>query len=109
MNFLVRRRLGMALVVLALAAVLVSLAVLQYRWSDEISIATTERMQASLHSSLNGFREDLSRELSEICLGLEDIEQPTKAEQVSQRLQSWQRTANHSNLVTDVYFWRMMP
>src|SRR5690242_7117797 len=102
MNFLVRRRLGMALVVLALAAVLVSLAILQYRWSDEISIATTERMQAALHSSLNGFRQDLSRELSEICSALEDIGQPTNAEQVSQRLERWQGTANHSNLVADV-------
>lgn len=109
MNFLIRKRLGMVLVVLALAAVLVSLAILQYRWSNEISVATTERMQASLHTSLNSFRQDLSRELSEICSGLEDIDQPTNAEQVSARLENWQRTANHSNLVTDVYFWRVMP
>lgn len=99
----------MLLVVLALAAVLTSLAILQYRWSGEVSVATTQRMQASLHSSLNGFRQDLSRELSEICLGLDDIEQPTNAEQISQGFERWQRTANHSNLVTDVYFWRVMP
>lgn len=99
----------MVLVVLALAAVLVSLAVLQYRWSGEVSVATTQRMQAALHSSLNSFRQDLSRELSEICLGLEDIEPPTNAEQISQRLERWQRTANHSNLVVGVYFWRVLP
>src|SRR5215468_89997 len=109
MNFLIRKRLGMALVLLALAAVLVSLAILQYHWSGEVSVATTQRMETALHTSLNGFRQDLSRELSEICLGLEDIEQPTNAEQVTKRLERWQRTANHSNLVADVYFWRVRP
>lgn len=109
MNFLIRKRLGMMLVVLALAAVLVSLAILQYRWSGEVSAATTQRMEAALHNSLNSFRQDLSRELSEICVGLEDIEEPTNASQISERLERWQRTANHSNLVTDVYFWRVMP
>ena len=71
MNFLLRKRAGMALVVLVLAAVLVSLAILQYRWSVQASEAGTQRMEAALHASLSNFREDLSREFAAICLELE--------------------------------------
>ena len=109
MNFLLRKRAGMALVVLVLAAVLVSLAILQYRWSVQASEAGTQRMEAALHASLSNFREDLSREFAAICLELErssaDVSRDGKS--ISERLVLWRRTAGHPTLVADVYIWQV--
>ncbi len=60
-----KERLSSLAVVIALAAVLMVLAVLQYRWSGEVSEASTLRMEAALHSSLLGWRQDLYRELAQ--------------------------------------------
>src|SRR6266481_6539116 len=51
----------------ALAAVLVGLAVLQYRWSGQVSDATRAQMQSNLHISLMGFRQDFAREMGAVA------------------------------------------
>src|SRR5690349_20773161 len=105
MNFLLRKRAGMALVVVALAAVLVGLAVLQFRWSGELSEAATQRMQTALHSSLGNFRQDLARELAGICSGFQfngmDVSRDNKG--ISQWLERWRRTAAHPTLIANIY------
>ena len=92
---------------LALAAVLVALAFLQYRWSLEVSNATTTQMQVNLHSALLNFRQDLSAELAR--LGLEvggDPVRPIEANTLAGKLDHWRRTASQPGLVTDVYLWK---
>ncbi len=92
-----------------LAAVLVALGALQYRWSNEVSAATRSQMQSNLQSSLLGFRMDLTRELGAMCLELrsaiDDSGHATPAEIVRQ-FQHWQETAAHPALVTQIYLWR---
>jgi two-component system sensor histidine kinase SenX3 len=111
MNFLLRRRAGMAFVVLILAAVLLGLAILQFRWSGELSEAATQRMQAALHSSLGNFRQDLARELAGICLEFQfngdDASRDAKV--ISHGLERWRRAAAHPTLVADVYVWQATP
>jgi len=58
-------------VVSALAAVLITLAVLQYRWIGEVSQAERERMQGSLSASVNQFRQEFNRELQQIALAFQ--------------------------------------
>ena len=58
-------------VVLVLAAVLIGLAVLQYRWSAEMSVANSDRMAMELEASLLRLREDLHIEVAGICLRLQ--------------------------------------
>ena len=59
-----RRRLAAGLVLpLVLLVLLAVLAVLQYRWTGEISRAEAERMQASLRSSVRRFAGDVDEEL----------------------------------------------
>ena len=60
-----KERLSSLAVVIALAAVLIVLGVLQYRWSVEVSEASALRMQATLHSSLLSWRQDLYHELAQ--------------------------------------------
>jgi hypothetical protein len=63
-----KRRLTSSLTVVFLTAVLLLLAVLQYRWSNEVSKATTVRLRADLQTSLVGFRQGLYRELASACV-----------------------------------------
>src|SRR5262245_56687302 len=96
-------------VVPALVAVLATLAVLQYRWSAQVSASTRAQMQDNLHRSLVGFRLDLARELSAVCVEIRsatanvDVLRPAD---LSQPIKHWQQTAAHPALVAQVYLWR---
>ena len=56
--------------VAVLSAMLIFLALLQYRWTQEISRAASVRMHAELQRSMAGFRQDLERDLGEIGFSL---------------------------------------
>jgi signal transduction histidine kinase len=93
------------LVPAVLAGFLVALAVLQYRWSQEVSEATSTRMRASLQYSMMSFRSDLSRDLA--ALGSELRGEPgavsPDAKQLMKRLAHWQETNALTGLVQDIY------
>jgi signal transduction histidine kinase len=107
MNSLSKERILTWVIPLALVAVLTVLAVLQYRWSHQVSEAATTRMQADLQSSMMNFRQDLAREVATICLELQGDEASTvDAKGLTQKLEHWQRTSSLSGLVADVYVWK---
>ena len=87
--------------------VTVGLAVLQYRWSSQVSDAATTRIRTGLQNSMMNFRQDLSRELGTLCLELQA--QPDAAGEdakiLAQKLEYWQRTSSAPALVDDLYFW----
>lgn len=92
---------------LALAAVLIALAFLQYRWSLEVSNATTTQMQVNLHNALLNFRQDLSGELARLGLEVGGAPaRPIEANTLAGKLDHWRRTASQPGLVTDVYLWK---
>ena len=91
-----------------LAAVLAVLAVLQYRWSGQVSVATRSQMQSNLKIALMGFRQDLTRELAVACLELRpavDDSGRINPARLSQQFQHWQQAAAHPSLVSHVYLW----
>jgi signal transduction histidine kinase len=89
-----------------LACVLVGLALLQYRWSREISQAENVRIHSALEASIMNFREDLSRELATLCVQLRsDSGASPNPAALAQRLQLWQTMNSASGLVRSVYFW----
>ena len=107
MNFLSKDRIFTWAVPLALAAVLVVLAVLQYRWSHQVSEAATTRMHADLQSAMMNFRQDLSRELATMCLELQGDDASTvDAKGLTQKLEHWQRTSSLNGLVASLYVWK---
>jgi two-component system, OmpR family, sensor histidine kinase SenX3 len=71
MGLLPKRAPGAFVVVVCLLAVLVTLAVLQYRWSGQISEAEQQRMRTSLRAAVAQFRDEFTRELHQQCRGLQ--------------------------------------
>jgi signal transduction histidine kinase len=104
-----RERLLRWVAVPALAAVLVGLAVLQYRWSRQVSDATRAQMLSSLRGSLMGFRGDFSRELGAVAVEIRavaDSPSATKPAELKEQFHHLQQTTAHPNLVSHIYLWQ---
>ena len=93
----------------ALAAVMVLLAVLQYKWSGQVSTATRTRMESNLETSLLAFRQDVSREFGAVALetkaALDASPGMVNPSLINEQLSHWQQTATHPNLVQHIYVW----
>src|SRR6476661_11264622 len=92
----------------ALAAVLAGLAVLQYRWSGQVSDATRAQMLANLRMSLMSFRQDFGHELGAVAVEIRTIADSPEAsnpKELSEQFHRLQQTAAHPNLVSHVYLW----
>ena len=104
-------RSGLALVaIISLAAVVLTLAVLQYRWTGQVSQAAEERMQEALNTSTRQFRQDFSRELNRLGGGfeLDPAALPSQSENnVLSHYGDWYSRALYRNLLAGVYLWRI--
>ncbi|HEY2114943.1 MAG TPA: HAMP domain-containing sensor histidine kinase, partial [Candidatus Angelobacter sp.] len=91
----------------AMTAVLVGLAVLQYRWSGQVSDATRAQMLANLHTSLMGFRQDFNHELAAAAVEIRTIADTSNADptELNDQFHRLQQTAAHPNLVSHIYLW----
>src|ERR1700739_989532 len=92
----------------AMAAVLWGLAVLQYRWSGQVSDATRAQMLANLHVSLAGFRQDLSHELGAVAVEIKtvaDSSSTANPTELSEQFHHVQQSSAHPNLVSHIYLW----
>jgi signal transduction histidine kinase len=106
-----RASLGIALVAV-LAAVLVLLAVLQYRWSLEISRAERTRIEASLNTSVTQFRQEFYRELTQVSIAFHSDPAADPDDfwsSYAERYQAWTRTAARPDLVANVFVWQAGP
>jgi len=109
MRFLPLRSFSSLGVTATLAVVLTVLGVLQYRWSTEVSDRERERLQATLQTAMNQFREDLHQELASVCAAFEIQETggfELVASSYAQRYDSWERSATHAGLVAGLFLWR---
>src|SRR5215467_3720782 len=105
----IKNRLFRWVAVPALGTVLALLAVLQYKWSGQVSTATKAQMQSNLQVSLLGFRQDFTHELG--AAGVEirsaiDGSAGVDAVHLKEQFQHWQQTAAHPNLVEHIYVWQ---
>jgi two-component system, OmpR family, sensor histidine kinase SenX3 len=66
MKFFPERTAYSTLLVFVLTAVLIVLAVLQYRWSGQVSEAENEHMRSNLRTSMDQFRRQFHHELEEL-------------------------------------------
>ncbi len=103
-----KQSLGALGMIAGLSALLVILAVLQFRWSNQIRTAELERKQAALQAGMNGFREDFRRELAGICTSF-TYRPPDQAPGVeylyAQECGDWARSSDHRELVANYYLW----
>ena len=83
----------------AIAVSCVVLGVLQYAWIGEVSIAERERMQASLHGSLQRLSRDFNGELSSAIAALHPVRSAEEGEDREAlylaRYERWKETSPH--------------
>ena len=103
---LFRERAGLAAVLLATAAAIVGLAVLQYRWNRQASEATGVRLADALQLSMVNWHLDLFRNLSEVCLTIRmaaEFSPENDFNQFADRFAEWRSIARYPDLVANVY------
>ena len=93
------------MIVLAVVVVIV-LGVLQYRWSNQVSEATSIRLADSLQMSMINWHLDFFRDFSEICIAMR-VEPGAGAQddwnQYVRRFEEWKKSTAHPDLVSSVY------
>jgi signal transduction histidine kinase len=110
MRFPIRER-EFSTVIIALAVIVVIvLGVLQYRWSNQVSEATSIRLADSLQMSMINWHLDFFRAFSDICVALRvDPESRTQGDwnQYAQRYGEWRKSTANPNLVAGLYILRL--
>ena len=86
--------------------VVIVLGVLQYRWSNQVSEATSIRLADSLEMSMVNWHLDFFRDFSEICIAMR-VDPETDAQddwnQYARRFDDWKKSTAHPNLVSGLY------
>ena len=99
------RSFSTAVVILGASVVMV-LAVLQYRWSNQVSEATSVRLADSLQMSMINWHLDFFRDFSEICLTMRmdpDSRYPDELEEYARHFAEWRAQAKYPGLVSNLY------
>src|SRR5262245_27220769 len=94
------------LLAVALLALILLLATLQYVWLGRISQAERERLSATLNSRTTEFAQDFDRELTRGYLLFQtEIPHPDTdaSARVAERYDRWQATSTYPRLIRDVY------
>jgi signal transduction histidine kinase len=102
----IRRPSGLTLVTCALLVLLPALAVLQYRWLGQVSVAERERMQRNLRNAAAQFRDAFDTEIARALIMLQvgpTTAQNGSSEQYSDRYDTWLNTASHPQFVSAIY------
>ena len=96
------------MMILAVLVVIV-LGVLQYRWSNQVSEATSIRLADSLQMSMINWHLDFFRDFSEICIALrvdQDTGNGSEWNQYARRFEDWKKSTAHPDLVSGIYVFR---
>jgi signal transduction histidine kinase len=92
------------------AAILGILAVLQYRWTTQISDNEHERMRTQLRTAIVQFRQDFYRDMvnaSAIFQVDSELLEEHDWSRFTSRYEEWQRNPANADLVSSVYIWDM--
>ncbi len=99
------REFSTIIIILAVIVVIV-LGMLQFRWSNQVSEATSIRLADSLQMSMINWHLDLFRVFSEVCVALR-VDPDSSAQddwpQYARRFQDWKKTTANPNLVAGLY------
>ena len=102
------REFSTIIIILAVIVVIV-LGVLQFRWSNQVSEATSIRLADSLQMSMINWHLDLFRVFSEVCVALRvdpDSSPQDDWSQYARRFEDWKKTTANPNLVAGLYILR---
>jgi signal transduction histidine kinase len=96
--------------ILGMVAVVCTLAVLQYGWTDEISRSEQQRLKANLTSSVRGFEQEFSYDFERLCEAFEmgpEVSPEDMESQMLRRQSDWQRMALRPALLAGVDIWKL--
>src|ERR1700680_1127065 len=109
MKLLIKERAFMTGMIILAVVVVIVLGVLQYRWSNQVSEATSIRLADSLQMSMINWHLDFFRDFSEICIALR-VEPDASAQddwnQYARRFEEWKKATAPPDLVSGVYVLR---
>lgn len=96
--------------VVAMAAVVATLGILEYRWTGEISQAEQARMEGALDASVKNFSQEFSYDFDRLCESFEISPETPGASaesQVLSRYTTWIKTTSRSGFVDGVFVWEV--
>lgn len=96
----------MLILLTAMAVLLPLLAALQYYWLGQVSEAASQRLQTSLRTSANRFRQDFNREFirAYVNFQMDALTPPQNIEQYHlERFEHWNQAAPYPGLVSEVF------
>jgi two-component system sensor histidine kinase SenX3 len=103
-----KERAFLTALVLTMAAVLITLGVLQYRWSQQVSEADEARLGDNLHSLVMDWHLDFFRQFSGIAVNLQvgpDAGAHDNWRDYLQRYSEWRLTASDPALIENILIW----
>jgi signal transduction histidine kinase len=109
MKFHIKEREFSTVIIILAVIVVIVLGVLQYRWSNQVSEATSIRLADSLQMSMINWHLDFFRVFSEVCVALRVDPESNTAEdwdQYARRYVDWKKTTANPNLVAGLYILR---
>jgi signal transduction histidine kinase/type II secretory pathway pseudopilin PulG len=105
-----KRSLLELIAVLAMTAVVLTLAFLQYRWTRAISTVEQARMEGALEASVKNFNQEFSYDLDRLCESFEvnpDTSGSPAEDRILSRYSAWIKTTSRSDFVNGIYLWRI--
>jgi signal transduction histidine kinase len=109
MKLHIKEREFSTVIIILAVIVVIALGVLQYRWSDQVSEATSIRLADSLQMSMINWHLDFFRVFSEVCAALRvdpDSNTQDDWDQYARRYADWKKTTANPNLVAGLYILR---
>jgi signal transduction histidine kinase len=107
------RRTALAIGLVALMGMtLAVLAVLQYRWISDVSLAERTRLRVSLDNAVQQFRTEFNAELRRVCVAFElepDELAARNWNRLIERYEDWLGEERHTKLVEDVFLLTSRP
>jgi signal transduction histidine kinase len=106
MSFPMKSRPVSTVVIILTSIIVIVLAMLQYRWSNQISEATGIRLADSLQMSMINWHSDFFRTFSEICFtmgGGPDGQAGSDLNEYARRYDEWRNVAANPDLISHLY------
>jgi signal transduction histidine kinase len=96
--------------ILGMVAVVCTLAVLQYRWTGEISRSEQQRLKANLTTSVRGFEQEFSYDIERLCEAFEidpEVAPASLESLIPHQRSAWERVASRPALLARVDLWNL--
>ncbi len=96
--------------ILGMVAVVCTLAVLQYRWTGEISRSEQQRLKANVTTSVRGFDQEFSYDFERLCEAFEigpEVPLANLESRIVRQQSDWERVASRPALLAGIDIWKL--